>query len=1256
MRIVLFLTGLFLSFLSIQTKAEWIQLDKNRDTNTSPRSTIIRSDENSIEIKFEIFGFELKNLKADGSTFQNIDLLTEIFTNIAGSPELPYIAHVLAIPDMAGISVEVLETGPVFTFNNIQLPPSRTSWWEGDEESPFIKDSEVYQSSNPYPTVLASMDKPSVFRDFRISRLSVFPVQYFPEKSEIQVFSSITVKVKFDGKEVINPKTTPKRSISPSFAQLYRSFIFNYQDVLDKQYNGKEDGREVMLCIMPDVFVESFQVYADWKRQSGIDIHITTFSDIGATASNPNTIKNHITEAYQTWEHRPTYVLIVGDDGVFPKKIVTYPSYSFPWEEFFVTIEGDDYFPEMMIGRFTNQEDYRMQVMINKFMLYEKNPFTEDTSWFKKGICCSNNAYESQVETKRFAANIMLDYGQFTSVDTMMSNGTSWGSNCTYSLSHILSAINQGRSFLNYRGEGWSSGWYASCYNFSTSDVSNLNNGQKFTFVTSIGCGVAMFDTYGGNCFGEEWIQLGTLTNPRGGIGFIGPTSNTHTTYNNRIDKGIYVGMFQEGMDTPGQALTRGKLYMYNVFGHEYYVEYHYKVFCVLGDPSIHVWKDVPLEVNIEHPSTIPVGNNTVECIAYYTDSSLPVVNAIITITGDEVFATGYTDETGKAIIDVMPLLSENLTVTVRGKNVIPQQGTIEVSQPDELIEPSGLPEIDDVDGNHDGKINPNETCNISFTLKNWGDTMVGNVKAILSSEDSNIQILTVDPVSYGNIEPNEYTTGEPFQFFVKPNCPVNYIIPIKLNIVSNNNSWDYYYNLDVKGCELIYKNFVVFDTLSPNANFRMDPGETVALVLSVINSGEDIAPDVIGQLSCDDPNITVIDSFGSFGTLPINGDATNLEDSFIINIHEDCPTGYFAVFSLKLYTENGHYPYETTFSFSLPVSKLIPSDYTGPDQYGYYAYSSDDTFYDQKPKYKWVELVGVGNQIELPEQSDYTVTVNLPFPFKYYGNDYEQLRISTDGWLAFGTGSQTASENTPIPNNDNINSMVAVFWDDLYDEEFYFGKIFYHHDVTNHRFIVEWDSISHNNFISEPVKEVFQAILLDPAHHITLSGDGEIILQYKVVNQPESLTIGIENHTQNIGLQYFFNSNYDPTASPLVNQYAIKFTTQPPSVSTPVSVEGNLDNVINSNSSLKQNYPNPFSDITSINYSLVEPSFIKLDIFNITGELIRTLCSGKQPAGNYTVNWNGRNDYGAIVPPGIYIYRLQSNSSYESMRMIKFK
>ena len=340
----------------------------------------------------------------------------------------------------------------------------------------------------------------------------------------------------------------------------------------------------------------------------------------------------------------------------------------------------------MMIGRLTNQGDYRLQVLLNKFMKYEKYPYTANTDWFKKGICCSNNAYSSQVKTKHFTAGVMMEDGGFTSVDTLMSNGDWEGYSCSMNLDDILNAINDGRSYLNYRGEGWSDGWWANCYNFSTSDVSSINNGEKLTFVTSIGCGVTMFDDTEGNCFGEEWLQLGTIDNPRGAVAFVGPVSNTHTTYNNKIDRGIYKGMFREGMETPGQALLRGKLNMYNYFGDDPWVEYHYRVFCVLGDPSIHIWKDIPSDVNVSFPSSIPIGNSQQEFTVTFATSGMPVANAQVCLAGDYTFATGFTDSAGIVFISITPETLDTLSVTIRGGNVIPYQDTINVIQAEEQV------------------------------------------------------------------------------------------------------------------------------------------------------------------------------------------------------------------------------------------------------------------------------------------------------------------------------------------------------------------------------------------------------------------------------------------------------------------------------------------------------------------------------------------------------------------------------------------
>jgi len=1238
-----------------QMLAEWIPLNKNKTPDTPPKVTLLRDDNNSTVIKIEISGFDLKEFISEGKAFQSVDLQSEAISADPGRPELPYIAKIFAIPDQAGISVEVLETGEVQTFTDIYLPPARASWLEGEPEPPYTENRDAYRSDEIYPKELASLEPPSVFRDFRIARLSVFPVRYVAGKKELQVISSITVRINYGQGKVVNPKTTPKKAISPSFAKLYRSFIFNYQDVLNDQYGGREEGREVLLCIMPDIFVASFQVYADWKRQSGYDVHVAKFSDFGGNLSNPDIIKEFIADAYHTWEYPPTYVLIVGDDGVFPKKIVSYPDYSFPNEDFFVEIDGNDYFPEMMIGRFTNEGDYRMQVMINKFLMYEKNPSTANTAWFKKGTVCSNNSYESQTQTKRFAANEMMQFGGFTSVDTLMSDGDYWGGNCTVDLNDVIIAINEGRSYLNYRGEGWTSGWQASCYSFQTPDVSGLNNGERFTFVTSIGCGVAMFDAWGGNCFGEEWVELGSLTAPRGGVAFVGPTSNTHTTYNNKIDLGIYVGMFEEGMDTPGEALLRGKLYMYHVFGNEYYVEYHYKIYCILGDPSIHIWKDVPLAVNATYPASIMVGPEQVEFNVYFASSGQPVANAQVCLAGDEIFSTGFTGPDGKVILEITPTLEDTLIVTVRGGNVIPYQGIIAVVQPAELVKPEGNPLIVDLDGNIDGLVNPNENCNITFTLKNWGNLDASNVMATLMSSDPGyLQIISVDPVNYGNLAPGATFTGNPFQFYVRPDCPVGQVIPLQLHIISSTNAWDYNCNVEIKGCQLVIKDYIINDAGATNANYRMDPGETVKLFISVINNGEDIAPVVMGILSSNDPFISIGDSTGSYGTVEIDSTAINTGNFFVVSVSSSCPPEHLAEYSLKLYTQNGNYPYLVNLTLNIPVSLLTPQDYTGPDAYGYYAYSSDDSF-DQAPDYEWFEIDWLGNQLNVQGLSDYTETVSLPFSFKYYGNNYIQLRISTDGWIAFGSGTQTAPVNRPLPYFDNINCMVAGFWDDLYDPETLEGKIFYYYDNIHHRYVVEWDSIAHNNLGTEPKFEVFQAILLDPAYYPTETGDGEIIIQYKNVKTPENITVGIENATQIIGLQYVYNADYDATATELRNGLAIKFTTEPPFVSIITSVENDQDGGIKPARNgivLEQNQPNPFISHTWINYSLPEKSNVSLNIFNVNGELVRMLQNGQQPAGKHSVRWNGMNDTGNPVSPGIYFYRLQTEGFSETRKM----
>ena len=88
----------------------------------------------------------------------------------------------------------------------------------------------------------------------------------------------------------------------------------------------------------------------------------------------------------------------------------------------------------------------------------------------------------------------------------------------------------------------------------------------------------------------------------------------------------------------------------------------------------------------------------------------------------------------------------------------------------------------------------------------------------------------------------------------------------------------------------------------------------------------------------------------------------------------------------------------------------------------------------------------------------------------------------------------------------------------------------------------------------------------------------------------------------------------------------------------------------------LKQNYPNPFNPSTTISFTLAKPSKVELKIYNISGQLVKTLYEGWENQGEKSIKWNGTNNFGKKLCSGFYFYRLSSNSFQEvkSMQFLK--
>jgi len=88
----------------------------------------------------------------------------------------------------------------------------------------------------------------------------------------------------------------------------------------------------------------------------------------------------------------------------------------------------------------------------------------------------------------------------------------------------------------------------------------------------------------------------------------------------------------------------------------------------------------------------------------------------------------------------------------------------------------------------------------------------------------------------------------------------------------------------------------------------------------------------------------------------------------------------------------------------------------------------------------------------------------------------------------------------------------------------------------------------------------------------------------------------------------------------------------------------------------LEQNYPNPFNPSTSIAFSVKEAGVVQLTIYNLHGQEVRALINGQMNAGFHSMNWDGKDERGQIVPSGVYLYKLRVNGFAQTRKMTLMK
>jgi hypothetical protein len=652
----------------------WIDVGGGSNGPSHISKAVTHSDNTTLVIEYQVPGFQVAE-KTEGSTaYQGISIPKTSRTEEIGKPELPLLKEFVVLPGGAHASVEIVSETHTDIPGYLVWPAQESPIdLEGVPVPPFTIDATTYATDQFYPAQIADIGNVRFLRGLPNSELKVIPFQFNPFTGILRVYTSLTIRVSFIHTD--NPE--PSAPIDEMAVRIGSNLAINPDaiDVYDAPAGLYDDYH--LLIITDTTFLPAAEKLASWKRCKGIATRIVTTDSTGRdsvwTGRDTTSIQNFIQNAYDSTSNpKLEAVLFFGDVEMIP---VYLQFDNLIWDDIgtdypYTLLSGVDDIPDINIGRIPVDSLTEAFWVVDKILKYETEA-PVDSSYFNSisfagyfqcndrrgwpASCVQGEEFRGYLETIENIAQYLEDslsyscdrfYTKGVANPTVFRSGApvpahldtsvySWDSD-----NHdVANAINTGRFLVMHRDHGYYNLWADPL--FTNQDIDTLLTNVSLPVVFSINCQTGWFDnevnahsnaTFTSDylCFAEQFLRMEN----RGCSGIIAATRNSPTFRNNDLANSMFDAIWPNlntgsgsatAINGLGDILTTAKVAVNS--------SDEYRLFHVLGDPTMELWTQYPSSMDVYHNSVAWIGDSKLEFEVSEPDAQ------IILVIGDEIVA-----------------------------------------------------------------------------------------------------------------------------------------------------------------------------------------------------------------------------------------------------------------------------------------------------------------------------------------------------------------------------------------------------------------------------------------------------------------------------------------------------------------------------------------------------------------------------------------------------------------------------------------